>query len=186
LKGANKARDAAQEAQKADFKKAIKLQTAVNSKLNFEKPKFLFWGDNTFKWQPGASATVSGDGMKIEVTRVISNLGTRLDVVKVSKTFAWRGSIAIDTTYLRESSLLVKRPGYGSYTYDYEFTGSTANPEWSMRSFSWHLSDDAEKNQVTIAFPAYYHTNSNAEWQGGHLTVRCIAFPQGADIAAVT
>lgn len=186
LKGANKARDAAQEAQKADFEKAIKLQTAVNSKLNFEKPKFLFWGDNTFKWQPGASATVSGDGMKIEVTRVIENLGKRLDVVKVSKTFAWRGSIAIDTTYLRESSLLVKRPGYGAYTYDYEFAGDTQNPEWSMRSFSWHLPDDAEKNQVTIAFPAYYHTNANAEWQGGHLTVRCIAFPQDADIAAVT
>lgn len=186
LKGANKARDAAQEAQKADFEKAIKLQTAVNSKLNFEKPKFLFWGDNTFKWQPGASATVSGDGMKIEVTRVIENLGKRLDVVKVSKTFAWRGSIAIDTTYLRESSLLVKRPGYGAYTYDYEFTGDTQNPEWSMRSFSWHLPDDAEKNQVTIAFPAYYRTNANAEWQGGHLTVRCIAFPQDADIAAVT
>ena len=107
-----------------------------------------------------------------------------IDVVKVSKTFAWRGSVAIDTTYIKESSLLVKRPGYGAYDYDYQFTGSTANPDWSMRSFSWHLADDAENNQVTIAFPAYRQGNSGQ--RGGHLSVRCIAFPQDDDIAAVT
>lgn len=186
LKGANKARDAAQEAQKADFEKAIKLQTAVNSKLKFESPKFLFWGDTTFKWPLGASSTVSGGGMKIEVTRVKDLHGYRLDVVKVSKTFAWRGSVAIDIAYLRGSSLLIKRPGYGAYDYDYQFGSDTANPGWSMRSFSCHLTDDAENNQVTIALPAYYNNNPNEEWQGGHLTVRCIAFPQDADIAAVT
>lgn len=186
LKGANKARDAAQEAQKADFEKALKLQTGVNSKLNFESPKFLFWGDTTFKWPLGASAAVSGGGMKIEVARVKDRLGNRLDVVTVSKTFAWRGSVAIDTTYLRDSSLLIKRPGYRAYDYDYQFGVDTANPGWSMRSFSCHLPDDAENNQVTIAFPAYYNNNPNEEWQGGHLTVRCIAFPQDDDIAAVT
>lgn len=186
LKGANKARDAAQEAQKADFEKALKLQTGVNSKLNFESPKFLFWGDTTFKWPLGASAAVSGGGMKIEVARVKDRLGNRLDVVTVSKTFAWRGSVAIDTTYLRDSSLLTKRPGYRAYDYDYQFGVDTANPGWSMRSFSCHLPDDAENNQVTIAFPAYYNNNPNEEWQGGHLTVRCIAFPQDDDIAAVT
>lgn len=184
VKQAQDARDAAQEAQKADFEKAKKLQTGVNSKLNFESPKFLFWGDETFKWQPGASSAVRGGGMKIEVTRVKDLQGAMIDVVKVSKTFAWRGSVAIDTTYIKESSLLVKRPGYGAYDYDYQFTGSTANPDWSMRSFSWHLADDAENNQVTIAFPAYRQGNSGQ--RGGHLSVRCIAFPQDDDIAAVT
>lgn len=184
VKQAQDARDAAQEAQKADFEKAKKLQTGVNSKLNFESPKFLFWGDETFKWQPGASSAVRGGGMKIEVTRVKDLQGSMIDVVKVSKTFAWRGSVAIDTTYIKESSLLVKRPGYGAYDYDYQFTGSTANPDWSMRSFSWHLADDAENNQVTIAFPAYRQGNSGQ--RGGHLSVRCIAFPQDDDIAAVT
>lgn len=184
VKQAQDARDAAQEAQKADFEKAKKLQTGVNSKLNFERPKFLFWGDETFKWQPGASSAVRGGGMKIEVTRVKDLQGAMIDVVKVSKTFAWKGSVAIDTTYIKESSLLVKRPGYGAYDYDYQFTGSTANPDWSMRSFSWHLADDAENNQVTIAFPAYRQGNSGQ--RGGHLSVRCIAFPQDADIAAVT
>ena len=180
---AEDARDAALEAQKADFEKAKKLQTGVNSKLNFESPKFLFWGDTTFKWQPGDSDAVSGGGMKIEVARVKTTLNTR-DVVTVSKTSAWKGSVAIDLAYLRESSLLIRRPGYG-YQFDYAFTESTQNSDWSMRTFSCHLSDDAENNQVTIAIPPYDRRGDDY-WKGGYLTVRCIAFPQDADINVVT
>lgn len=175
---AGKARDEVVSKLKTEFQNALKLQTATNTRLSKEQPKTLFFEVDASKLTTSpADNTVAGNGMRISISKKDYFAGVALVTIEIRKINAWTGSVMVDAHQYNLSGEM----GKAIRTIE---NGSTST---GLDRFMWppymDFSGDIPTSNNTGLLRIGTVLASSVD---SVFTVRCVLFPQDADINAVT